>query len=163
MKPHHVTIMNNTSIIQSYRHSEFTVTFQHYQTIEDWTDEQLQVPEVSMMLESFRWIRCSFTWFQNPAHHFLHSLRLLATLLGYVLTTLFSQIFLHPPTLCHRAKKWGMWRRKRPHQVQSSFTLICGRPSTLKDASRKWVNPQKIFWGKSVPSTTRWWPRNTTA
>ena len=34
-------------------------------------------PGVTRMLESFRWVRCSFTYFSNPAHHHLHSLRCL--------------------------------------------------------------------------------------
>ena len=41
----------------------------------EWDDEILNMPAVTAMLESFRWIRCSFTYFQNPGHHFLHSLR----------------------------------------------------------------------------------------
>lgn len=42
---------------------------------EDWPEEVLSLPQVEMMLTSFRWIRCSYTYYANPAHHFLHSLR----------------------------------------------------------------------------------------
>ena len=42
---------------------------------EDWPEEVLSIPEVEKMLQSFRWIRCSYTYFANPSHHFLHSLR----------------------------------------------------------------------------------------
>ncbi|CAL1131960.1 unnamed protein product [Cladocopium goreaui] len=41
----------------------------------EWTDEQLSDPAVVHMLKSFRWVRCSFTYFSNPAHHHLHSLK----------------------------------------------------------------------------------------
>lgn len=41
----------------------------------DWNDDQLSHPDVDHMLKSFRWIRCSFTYFANPSHHYLHSLR----------------------------------------------------------------------------------------
>ena len=42
---------------------------------EEWSDDRLDHPEVTKMLESFRWVRCSFTYFPIPATHFLHSLR----------------------------------------------------------------------------------------
>lgn len=29
------------------------------------------------MLQSFRWVRCEYTHFDNPAHHYLYALRLL--------------------------------------------------------------------------------------
>eukprot|EP00435_Cladocopium_sp_Y103_P023953 s3522_g5.t2 len=41
----------------------------------EWSDDQLRDPAVAHMLQSFRWVRCSFTYFSNPAHHYLHSLK----------------------------------------------------------------------------------------
>lgn len=41
----------------------------------EWDDARLEHPDVTKMLESFRWVRCSFTYFSNPSHHYLHSLR----------------------------------------------------------------------------------------
>ena len=41
----------------------------------EWDDDRLSHPDVDHMLRSFRWIRCSFTYFSNPSHHYLHSLR----------------------------------------------------------------------------------------
>jgi len=44
---------------------------------EDLTREQFDLPHVSKVFKSFRWIRCSYRHFDNPAHHYLHALRLL--------------------------------------------------------------------------------------
>lgn len=42
---------------------------------QELTPEQLDLPGVRSMLDSFAWIRCAYSHFDNPAHHFLHALR----------------------------------------------------------------------------------------
>lgn len=42
----------------------------------EWTEScELQDEAVLRMLASFRWIRCSFTYYSNPSMHYLQSLR----------------------------------------------------------------------------------------
>ena len=78
-------------------------------------------PGSLQMLESFRWIRCSFTYFPNPATHFLHSLR--ASIAHGVVPGVFLCFFLRghfPAPLYSRkvciSKVWVLWpaRSKSP-------------------------------------------------
>lgn len=41
---------------------------------EDWDEDKMSRPEVEHMLKSFRWIRCCFNYFSNPASNYLLSL-----------------------------------------------------------------------------------------
>lgn len=41
----------------------------------EWTEDQLEHPGVKGMLQSFRWIRCCYTYKENQALYFLQSLR----------------------------------------------------------------------------------------
>lgn len=41
------------------------------------TPQELGLSEVRRRLTSFRWVRCSYTHFTNPAHHYLNALRFL--------------------------------------------------------------------------------------
>ena len=52
----------------------------------EWHDGMFEDTGVNRMLESFR-LRCSFTYFTNPAHHHLHSLRPLITIKALILFT----------------------------------------------------------------------------
>ena len=45
------------------------------------TEEQLEDPILTKTLASFRFIRCSYTHYENPSHHFLNSLRALPAML----------------------------------------------------------------------------------
>ncbi|CAK9107687.1 Uncharacterized protein SCF082_LOCUS50126 [Durusdinium trenchii] len=40
------------------------------------TPEQLGLPGVAKMLNSFAWVRCAYTHFLNPGHHYLNALRI---------------------------------------------------------------------------------------
>ncbi|CAK9042286.1 Uncharacterized protein SCF082_LOCUS24342 [Durusdinium trenchii] len=41
----------------------------------DLLPEELALPGVRKVLSSFRWVRCAYTHFSNPAHHYLNALR----------------------------------------------------------------------------------------
>lgn len=47
----------------------------------DFTKEQLQHRDMQRLLTSFAAIRCSYSHYDNPSHHFLHSLRCSAEIL----------------------------------------------------------------------------------
>ena len=42
-------------------------------------EEKLNHESMKMLLQSFRWIRCAYTHYENPGHFFLASLRALMT------------------------------------------------------------------------------------
>lgn len=49
--------------------------------------------ELSKVLESFVAVRCSYTDFSNPSHHFLHSLRFFASFNDWIFSLLMVLIF----------------------------------------------------------------------
>lgn len=60
-------------------HTFVFVLFEHIWT-QEWDQALLERPEVESMLASFRWIRCAYQHFQNPAHHHLLTLSALSVL-----------------------------------------------------------------------------------
>ena len=96
--------------------------------LEDHPEVKDPESTISKTLKSFAAIRCSFTDFSNPSHHFLHSLRRLVNAIQI--------LFLHPFVFwqimwlwlfsflaLRSSKKPLLWALKKYHRVQLGFLL----------------------------------------
>ena len=96
------------------------ITLWHSSSAKELTAEELELQDLRRMLQSFRWVRCAYTHWENPSHFHLHALRFLIWYKINLSLIWFPYKYVVEPigndsgsvVPHHESKGWGMWQRR---------------------------------------------------